>query len=64
MADKILIGRTKEGKYPKQVDVGLTRDDVQKLFDNLNEKGWVNIRSSVSKAGKYYTEILQPKSYE
>ena len=59
--DKTLIGNTKEGKYPNQVDIGFRKEDIDKLASHLNEKGWVNLRVSKSKAGNFYTEIVLPK---
>lgn len=59
MADKKFIGRCKPGKYEDQVEIGLTRDDIEKLSNNLNEKGWVNVRVSKSKEkGTPYAEII------
>ena len=56
--DKLLIGNAKPGKYPDQYDIGLNKSDLEKLSQNVNEKGWVNIRLAKSKAGKMYIEIL------
>jgi len=59
MTDKKFVGRCKPGKFPNQVEIGLTRDDIQKLLDNINEKGFINIRVSKSKdKGVPYAEII------
>lgn len=59
MADKNFVGRCKPGKYEDQVEIGFTRDDIQKLFDALNENGWTNLRVSKGKtSGKPYAEII------
>lgn len=36
--------------------IGLTRDDLEYLLSNLNEKNWVNITLKTSKAGNPYLE--------
>lgn len=59
MADKKFIGRTKEGKYPDQVEIGLQQKDIDLLIANINDKGYVNIRVNKGKeSGKPYAEIV------
>ena len=59
MADKKFVGKTKEGKYPDQVEIGFQQKDLDLLQQSINEKGWVNIRVNKGReSGKYYTEIL------
>ena len=58
--DKKFVGSCKDGKYPDQVLIGLQRKDLDELIANINDRGWVNIRLSKSKAGKPYTEIIPP----
>ena len=60
--EKLFVGRCKPGKYPDQIEIGLTRDDIQKLFDALNEKGYTNVRINKGKdSGKPYAEIITPQ---
>jgi hypothetical protein len=57
--NKQFIGRCKAGKYENQVEIGFTIDDLRKLEESLNEKGWVNIRINKGKeSGKVYAEIV------
>lgn len=59
MADKKFVGRCKPGKFPDQVEIGLTMADIQLLMDNLNEKGYTNVRINKGKeSGKPYAEII------
>ncbi len=59
MADKKFIGRTKEGKYPDQVEIVLQQKDIDLLIANINDKGYVNIRVNKGKeSGKPYAEIV------
>jgi hypothetical protein len=56
--EKVFVGRCKEGKYPDQIEIGLTKDDLLKLQENLSDKGWVNLRLNKGKtSGKPYLEI-------
>lgn len=58
MADKKFIGRTKAGKYPDQIEIGLQQKDIDLLQQNL-KNGWVNIRANKGReSGKYYSEII------
>lgn len=58
MADKKFIGKTKEGKYPNQIEIGLQQKDIDLLQANLNN-GWVNIRVNKGKdSGKLYSEVV------
>lgn len=59
MADKRFIGKTKEGKYPDQIEIGLQQKDIDLLQANLSEKGWVNIRINKGReSGKLYSEVV------
>jgi hypothetical protein len=59
MADKKFVGRTKLGKYPDQVEIGLQQNDIDLLQANLSQSGWVNIRVNKGKdSGKLYSEII------
>jgi|JI8StandDraft_1071087.scaffolds.fasta_scaffold605918_2 predicted transcriptional regulator len=59
MADKRFIGKTKDGKYPDQIEIGLQQKDIDLLQANLSEKGWVNIRINKGKdSGKLYSEVV------
>lgn len=40
--------------------VGLNADDLEKLKENMDERGWVNIEFLSSKAGKAYGRIARP----
>lgn len=59
MADKRFIGKTKDGKYPDQIEIGLQQKDIDLLQANLSEKGWVNIRINKGKdSGKLYSVVV------
>lgn len=61
MSDKKFIGNCKPGKFPEQIEMGLRKEDVQFLMDNLNDKGWVNLRINKGRdSGKPYCEFIQP----
>ena len=64
MADKKFVGRTKEGKYPNQIEIGMQQKDLDLLQSSMLN-GWVNIRINKGKdSGKLYSEIVelnQPK---
>lgn len=58
--DKVYVGRSTEAvnKFGEtEVRIGFTADDIQKLTDNLNEKGWVNVTLRKSKEGKPYLQV-------
>lgn len=58
MADKKFVGRSKSGKYPEQVEIGLQQKDIDLLQENM-KSGWVNIRVNKGKdSGKPYAEIV------
>ena len=40
--------------------VGLQAEDLEKLKENMDERGWVNIEFLSSKAGKAYGRIARP----
>ena len=59
MTEKIFIGNCKAGKFPDQVEIGFTKEHIDKLYAALNEKGWVNTRVNKGKeSGKPYMEIV------
>lgn len=61
MADKKFIGKTKLGKYPDQVEIGIQQKDIDLLQKELDSKGtgWVNIRMNKGKdSGKLYSEVV------
>jgi hypothetical protein len=63
--DKQFIGRCKAGKYENQIEIGFTIDDLRKLKESLNDKGWVNIRVNKGKeSGKVYAEIVKFDSFD
>ena len=58
--EKIYVGRTTEAqnKFGEQeVNIGFTAEDITKLQENLNEKGWVNLVLKKSKEGKPYLQV-------
>jgi len=58
--EKIYVGRTTEAtnKFGElETRIGFTADDIKKLTDNLNEKGWVNVTLRKSKEGKPYLQV-------
>lgn len=60
---KVYVGRATEAtnKFGEtETRIGFTADDIKKLTDNLNEKGWVNATLKKSKEGKPYLEIYVP----
>ncbi len=69
MSEPIYIGSATEktGEYGQYIQVSFNRDDVQKLMDNLNEKGWVNLYQTKKKtqtAGKstHSMKLSTPKT--
>lgn len=67
--EKIYVGRTTEAtnKFGElETRIGFTADDIKKLTDNLNDKGWVNVTLRKSKEGKPYLQVYtaQPVAEE
>ena len=61
MADKKFIGKTKLGKYPDQVEIGIQQKDIDLLQQSLTNggTGWTNIRVNKGKdSGKLYSEVV------
>lgn len=61
--DKVYVGRTTEAtnKFGElETRIGFTADDLTKLQDNLNDKGWVNVTLKKSKEGKPYLQVFTP----
>jgi len=57
--EKKFIGKTKLGKYPDQVEIGIQQKDIDLLQKELdaNGTGWTNIRVNKGKdSGKLYSE--------
>jgi hypothetical protein len=62
MNDKIFVGRAEQitNKFGGiETRVGYTKEHLDALVANLNEKGWVNTSIRTSKEGKPYQEIYQ-----
>ena len=60
MSEKIYVGRLEQrtNKFGEpEVSIGYSKDDLDKLYANLNDKGWVNVRQSLGKSGKPYQQI-------
>jgi hypothetical protein len=59
MSDKIFIGKAekKQTQYGEFTKVGLTKEDLVKLEENLSDKGWVNFVIKDGKNGKPYVQI-------
>jgi hypothetical protein len=58
MAEKKFIGKTKEGKYPDQIEIGIQQKDIDLLQANL-KNGWVNIRINKGReSGRPYSEVV------
>lgn len=55
---KIYIGKIekKETQYGEIIKVGINEGDIQKLTDNLSERGWVNLVIK-SKDGKSWMQV-------
>jgi hypothetical protein len=51
MSEPIYIGNGKEivTKYGNMLKISFNREDIQKLQDNLNDKGWINLVASKKK---------------
>lgn len=65
--EKVYVGRTNEAtnKFGElETRIGFTADDIKKLSDNLNEKGWVNVTLRKSKEGKPYLQVYTPAPAE
>lgn len=60
--DKIFVGKIdkKETQYGEIISVGLTKENLKILGENLNDKGWVNFSIKKSKSGTYYGELFKP----
>lgn len=59
--DKVYVGRATEAtnKFGElETRIGFTADDIKKLTDNLNDKGWVNVTLRKSKEGKPYLQVF------
>jgi hypothetical protein len=59
MSDKIFIGKVekKETKFGEMIKISLGAADIQKLSENLNEKGWINLVMKNGKNGNSYIEV-------
>ena len=62
--EKIYVGGAKEvsGNFGEFHKLSFNRDDVQKLMNNLNDKGWVNVnmnrRKEVSQYGQTHSLVI------
>jgi hypothetical protein len=56
MSDKIYLGSAKAIKteHGGLLKVSFNRDDLQKMMDNLNAKGWINLNCSKRKEVSQY----------
>jgi len=61
-ADAKFVGMVefKEFQWGNVTAVGFTREHLQLMMDNLNDKGWVNVEFKKSKAGKPHGMIREP----
>jgi len=59
MSDKIFIGsvKKKETKFGEMTNIWLSAADIQKLSENLNEKGGINLVMKNGKNGNSYIEV-------
>lgn len=65
MDNKVFFGKVdkKQTQYGELIKLGFSKDDLIKMQQNLNEKGWINIVLKTNKDGKSYMEKddYQPK---
>lgn len=65
MDNKVFFGKVdkKQTQYGELIKLGFSKDDLIKMQQNLNEKGWINIVVKTNKDGKSYMEKddYQPK---
>lgn len=66
MDNKVFFGKVdkKQTQYGELIKLGFSKDDLIKMQQNLNEKGWVNIVLKTNKEGKSYMEkdTYQPRN--
>lgn len=55
----LLVGsvKVKETQYGEIINIGLNKNDIEKLNSHLNSSGWVNIDLLQAKSGKKYIKI-------
>lgn len=65
MDNKVFFGKVdkKQTQYGELIKLGFSKDDLIKMQQHLNEKGWINIVVKTNKEGKSYMEKddYQPK---
>jgi transposase len=65
MSEMQFIGCVKviDTKYGDIIKLGMKVEDIEKLHKNVDDRGWVNVKITRSKAGKWYAAIddYQPK---
>jgi hypothetical protein len=60
MSEKLYVGRAEQvtNKFGGvETRIGYTKEHLDMMYSNLNEKGWVNTTVRSSKEGKPYQEI-------
>ena len=59
MSDKIFVGKVekKQTQYGELTKISLNTTDLDKIKENMNEKGWVNIVMKDGKNGNPYLQI-------
>lgn len=59
MSDKVFIGKVeqKETSFGTLTTISLNKTDIEKLTNNLSEKGWVNLNLKNSQKGGQYLEV-------
>ena len=59
MSDKIFIGKVekKQTQYGELTKISLNTADLDKIKENMNEKGWINIVMKEGKNGNPYLQI-------
>lgn len=63
--EKVYVGRATEAETKfggVETRIGFSADDLTKLQNNLNEKGWVNVTLKKSKEGKPYLQVYVPQA--
>lgn len=65
MSEKLYIGRAEQltNKFGSvETKIGYTKEHLDLMYAQLNDKGWVNTYIRSSKEGKPYQEIYVPKA--
>lgn len=66
MADKIFIWKVdvREWKYWEFTTISFWPQDIVKIKENLNEKGWISMTLKEKKAWGKYLEVFQKQEGE